>query len=449
MKNIFVLTTAILFSGISLLGQGIFESLTTSDEKNEEKPSINLGGYVRGSAYGGSEYYDYSNLFGEFALQGSLKKGKTFFYGEVRFIDGLFYNERESFVDLTEAYAGYQSDRFSAYIGNQIVSWGRTDGFNPTNNITPVDYFFLTSDNDDQLLSNFLLRTKINLTPSIELDLIAIPFFKESVYRYDLFSISEQAAFVDAKPIDKTFKNSSIAARLNFELPAAGFSLSYFRGYDPFYGIKINSIQLFPSVRINYIPDFYLKNTIGGDFAIPIKQTILRGEAALNITENYKNQMHIPNPDVSYVFGIERNIFGYIAIVQYVGKFTLDYKELTTPILTDPNNQAELMQYAYDMINYESEMVNRRIFNQQEQTNHAIMLIINKSFAYDLLDARMTGYSNFTTEEYLIRPEISYKLTDELSLSAGSHLMFGPEESMFNYSGKVLNGGFISLKASF
>lgn len=433
----------------SSFSQGLFESLTTSDEKSEEKPSISLGGYVRGSAYGGSESFDYSTVFGEFALQGNLKKGKTFFYGEVRFLDGLFFNDRESYVDLTEAYAGYQSDRFSAYIGNQIISWGRTDGFNPTNNITPVDYFFLTPDNDDQLLSNFLVRTKINLSQSVELDLIAIPFFKESVYRYDLFNISEQADFADAKPIDKTFKNSSIAARLNFELSKAGFSLSYFRGYDPFYGIKVNNIQLFPNVRINYIPTFYLKNTIGADFATPINQTILRGEAALNITENYKNQMHIPNPDISYVLGIERNIFGYVAILQYVGKYTLDYYDLTEPIITDPNDQAELMQYAYDIINYESELVNRRIFNQQEKTNHAIMLIINKSFAYDLLDTRISGYYNFTSEEYLIRPEISYKLTDELSLSVGAHLMFGPEKSMFNYSGKVLNGGFLSLKASF
>jgi hypothetical protein len=445
-----IILSLLAVSCLGLTAQGLFESATTSsDNEDENKKTYALGGYVRGSAYGGSANYDYTNVFGEFALNGRLSKGKTFFYGEVRFLNGLFFDQNETIVDLTEAYAGYQSKYFSIYLGNQIISWGRTDGFNPTNNITPKDYFFLTPEIDDQLLSNFMLRTKINFKPEIDLELITIPFFKESVYRYDLFQISDEARFYEAKPTEKTIENSSFAARLNFNLPAAGFSFSYFHGYDPFYGFKINDIMLFPSMRIYYIPDFYKKNTFGADFELPIQKTIIRAEAAFNLTKNYRNSMHIPNPDISYVVGLENNFNGYIAILQYIGKYTFDYSALDEPSMPNSQEQSALIQYAYDMINYESELFNRKIFGQQEKTNHAVMLSINKFFAHDIMNARLSGYYNITTAEYLVRPELIWNITDGLTAIIGAHLMFGPEESIFNHSGSVLNGGFLSLKASF
>ena len=103
--------------------------------------------------------------------------------------------------------------------------------------------------------------------------------------------------------------------------------------------------------------------------------------------------------------------------------------------LDDPSDPLAIAYYAEAMIRYESARFNRKIFNQQEKTNHALSLTLSKSFAYDTWNAELTGYYNITSEEYMIRPKITWKATDALSLSAGGSYMKGPENSIFWYAG--------------
>ena len=117
---------------------------------------ININGYGRGSVFGGGTAYDLASAFAEFALQTSLTRGKALLVSDIRFRTGVFFNENESAFRIKELYAGYKGEKLHVLLGNQIVNWGRSDGFNPTNNITPDDYFFLSPDPADQRLSNFM-----------------------------------------------------------------------------------------------------------------------------------------------------------------------------------------------------------------------------------------------------------------------------------------------------
>ncbi len=430
--------------------QELFENSISQSSEGEDANNVAFNGYSRGSAFGAGETFDYSTVFGEFCLQGKWTGNNTILYSDLRIRGGLYLGEEYTAFQLKEAYAGYSSDKIDVLLGNQIVIWGRTDGFNPTNNITPNDYFFLSSEPDDQKLSNFMLRAKYRLSDKFDIDLIGIPFYVPSVYRYDLFDMGQVATFTSASLPEKSFKNGSVAARFNVELPKIGFSMSYFRGYDPFHGFKIHQISwpdILPSITYTPIP--YLKNTVGADFAIPLGSWIVRGEAAYNNTSNYDTNMFIPNPDFAYVAGIERTIGGFTTIIQYIGKYVIDFNSLDMPTLSDSQNPLAMIQYAEDMVHYESTLFNRKIFNQQEETNHALSLTINRSFAYDTWNIELTGYYNITTEEYMIRPKITWKISDALSFSAGASYMEGPEKSIFNYSGPVLNGAFIELKTNF
>ena len=449
MSKKYLLLSAFAIYSLALPAQGLFESITSESETEEREGRASINGYVRGSAYGGSEDFDFSTLFGEFALQSRLSKGNTFFYGDARIRNGLFFDERLTILELKEAYAAYRGEKVSIYLGNQIVSWGRTDGFNPTNNITPNDYFFLSPDPDDQLMSNFMLRSKIRFTQNTELDLIAIPVFKKSNYRYGLFDMGEEAHFVETVMPEKKLKNSSFGVRLNTDLPAIGFSLSYFHGYDPFYGFRVENVQVSPNVSIDYIADFYKKNAVGADFALPVHNSIVRGEIAYNHTDDYRDNMHIPNPDLSYVFGFEHRLFEITSIFQYVGKFTFDFKELEAPTMPSPLDPDAMYQYAIDRIDYDSNRFNRKAFHQQAEFNHAFMISLNRFFAYETIEVGLTGYYNITSEEYMIRPNINWNLTDELTASAGASLMYGKDESIYDMAGKVLNGVYVSLRASF
>jgi len=428
-----------LIAGTESRGQGLLES-----------SQAEFNGFVRGSAFGGSELYDYSSLFGEFCLQSKFSQGKTYLYADLRFRGGVNFDEEYVKFQLREVYAGYQSDKFDLFLGNQIVVWGRTDGFNPTNNITPNDYFFLTSDMDDQKLSNFMLRMKYRISSVIDIELIGIPVYSPSDYRFDLFDMGDGVSFGEATLPEKSFGNGSLATRLNFEFSKAGVSVSYFRGYDPFYGFNVQSVDFTTGVAvITNSATPYLKNTIGLDFDLPVSSWILRGEAAYNITDDYEKNMHIPNPDIAYVFGIEHNFGDVTTILQYVGKQTLDFTKLQLPVLTDPSDPLAQIQYANEMIEYESALFNRKMFYQQEKTNHSIVLLLSKAFAYDTWNIEVGGYYNITSGDLMIRPKATWRISDALVASLGGNYMSGPDKSIFDYSAPVLSGIFAELKASF
>ena len=441
-----VLNLLVVFFGY---GQGIFENETKELEADTNK-RIEFNGFVRASGFGGTELYDYSSVFGEFCLQSKLSQGNAFLYADLRFRNGTAFDETFSDFQLKEAYAGWQSDKFDLLLGNQIVSWGRTDGFNPTNNITPNDYFFLTAEPDDQKLSNFMFRMKYRFTPVIELEIIGIPFYMPSNYRFELFDIGENVNFNKTLLPEKSFENSSYAARLNFDFSIVSFSVSYFKGYDTFHGFDVQSIDFSTDTpTVINIATPYLKNTLGADFSFPVGSWILRSEAAYNITNDYEEFMYIPNPDISYVAALEHNFWGVTSIFQYIGKYTLDFTKLQKPVLSDPANPLAQMQYAEEMIIYKSTLFNRKQFYQQKETNHAVMLSLSKNFAYDTWNAEFAGYYNISSEELMIRPKITYKPIDAFSFSLGGAYMTGADETIFSYSAPVLSGVFFELKATF
>ncbi len=440
----------LLLSSTTLFSQGLFESATVEDENNNNSFNLDFSGYGRGSAYLGFDNYDFTNVFGEFGLSGRLNYNRAFLFSDIRIREGYAFNESKTEIQLKEIYGGYSGEKFDAFLGNQIVTWGRTDGFNPTNCITPIDYFFLTGDADDQKLSNFMLRLKYRLNTQIELDVIAAPVYRASIYRYELFDLGEDVSFTDIALPDKTYMNASSAARLNFEYPGVGFSISWFRGYNPIYGFNVDNIDWATgSPVITNVPAPYLKNMIGADFSLPVNSWIIRGEMAYNITNDYKDKMYVPNPELSYVAGLERNFNGFNTILQYVGKYTLDFTELSEPSLPNPNDPVDQMRYANELIYYESELFNRKQFYQQQETNHALVLTISKPFAYDTWNVELTTYYNFTSQEYMLRPKISWNISDALTASTGFSNMDGPEKEIFDYAGPVLNGAFLELKINF
>ena len=430
--------------------QSLFQSTLDSTATPGQNSSLTLNGYGRGSIFGGGETYNLASTFAELSLQANLKRGKTFLVSDIRFREGVFFGMSDQQLQLKELYVGYRDEKLDVFLGNQIVSWGRTDGFNPTNNITPNDYFFLSANPDDQKESNFMLRFKYRVIPSIELELIGIPFYRASNYRYDLFALGENVSFANTALPAKELKNGSLAARLNFELPVIGFSVSYFRGYDPYHGFDVQNIDWSTGTpQITNIATPYLKNTLGADLAIPVQNWIVRAELAYNRIENPTDKMYIPYSDLAYVAGLESNWSGFTVIGQYIGKYSPDFIALTPPTLTDPTNLLAQMQYATEQINYQNRLFNRRIFYQQEKTNHAAALSVSKSFGYDAWNAELAAYYNFTSEEWLIRPKLTWKINDSLSASLGGSYMAGPVSSLFDYSAPIMNGGFLELKASF
>jgi hypothetical protein len=420
--------------------QGLFENATNQQDSNK-KFLLDIGGYGRGSAYGLSPSYDYNNVFAEFAFQGKLSLKRTFLYTDLRFRYGMEFNVLGPTFELKETYVGYQSPKLDLYLGAKIITWGRCDGFNPTDNITPYNYFFLTANPDDQKLSNFLMHTRWHITPALNLELVLIPYYRPSVYRYDLFDLGDYTTFTAPTWPAKTFENGSIAGRFNADFSGVGFSASYFRGFDPYYGFTISSFTmqgLTPQVQLTAKP--YQKSTFGADLSVPIGSWIIRAEGTYTHTNDYDTNMYIPNPGFYYVAGVEYSFWNIVAILQYIGHYTLDFVSLDD--LPPP-------QTVEQMVNRELTSFNRKIFYQEKEANHALSLSMSRSFLHETLSAQATGYYNFTSEEWFVRPKIAWKITDHLETSLGGFYSYGPDQSLYYYASDIFNGVFLELKATF
>lgn len=446
-KKVTILTIILL--PLLVQSQGLFEIYNKSESSSSNKPNI-LNGHIKAQTWLKNSDNYVTNAFGEVSLQFEVNKNFVLAKSDIRIRKGYIFNNDSFTTEIKEAWAGIRTPHFDISLGEQIINWGRTDGFNPTNNITPTDYFFLSPNPDDQKVSNFLLKTKIRLAPSIDAEIIVIPIFRPSIYRYELLYMGDNITFKQAVSPIKKVTNSSLATKLNFEYPGIGFSISWFSGFDPFYGFDLQKVDFSKGTpEIVYIPAYYKKNTLGTDFAIPIGNVIIRSEAALNLCNNETQEMYIPKNNMNYVAAIEFNVSEVTAILQYIGNYTLNFQSLEIPELTNPLDPLAQIDYIQKTIRYESELMNRKIFHQQESTNNGLSLTLSGNFAYETLNAEISCFYDFTSEEVLIKPQASYKLSDALSITAGYHFMRGEEKSLFGYAAPIMNGGFIELKINY
>lgn len=434
MKVILICTVA-FFAVISEIAYA--QEATDTIEAN--RPVCNYSGNIRGFAFAGSERFDYSCALAEvrFGVDASVKKTLTF-RSDLRFRYGYQFNEENTILNLREAYAGFVSKPFSVTLGKKVLDWSRVDAYSVSNRLTPTDYFYFSPDADDQKLSQWMMHTKVMFGNRISWQIAAIPFFNPSVYRFDLFDMGENAVFEQAVMPERTFSNGSIASRLNFELNAIGFAFSFFEGYSTEYGFTLSGVNFFNDpIEAILRPVYHRMRSASCDFEVPAGSWIFRGELAYNQIKDTGNMMYLPRNGFHYVFAVEKSFFNITSMAEYIGHFTMDFEPLVTP-----TNVIEDM--LYQLFNF-----NRQIFYQQNKFNHAAALILARDFLYGTIQANLALYYNITSEEFTVRPQISYSVNDNLKVTVGGMYMRGPENSIFSYSSEIMNGAFVQLKASF
>lgn len=433
-----------------LLAFLICSSGFSQETKQPDENIFKLNGNVREVAFFGGNSPEGSLLMTEFALKGGMEYQQAIIFSDIRIRMGEALGEKLDILNLKELYAGFKSEKFDILAGEQIRVWGRTDGFSPNDYLNSSDYFFLTPDQDDQRLPSLILSAAFRFNPSLSIELLALPKYRPSVYRYELFDMGDNVSFTDVLLPEKKWENGSLAGRLNIDLPSIGISIYGFRGYSPFFGFTVDTVDWgggYP--QISYTPEPYQHIALGTDFDLLLGSMIFRGDLAYKMTDGYETRMNVPNTQLDYVFSLEYMISTVSIVGQYIGKYVNDFRELTEPQLLDPANPLAQLAYGTEMTNYESTLFNRKVFHQQEEMNHAISLILSGQFFYNVLDIDLAGYYNLTSEEYLIRPMLAWHVTDHLEFAIGGNIIGGPEKTPFDYSGTVMNGVFTELKATF
>lgn len=408
-----------------------------------------LGGYVRGQAWYAHQASTFNALYGECALKVSGHTGAVFYASDVRARDGLFFNERQTLLELKEAYVGYRTSWFETSLGKQIYGWGRVEGFNPTNNLTVYDYFRLSDQPDDQKLGVFQWLLSVRPIDASTLTLVWQPLFTPSIYRYELFDMGQGVTFTDPVKPKPNLGQGNLSLRWNVEVPAVGFSLSYFNGYDPYHGINLVGFDLQPTPQLTYQPAYFRKQSIGADLALPIGSVIFRAEAAYDLSSDDADRVYLPKSDLNAVVGLETVLWGVTTLAQYQATFTSNWEAPVIPVLTNPSDPVEQYAFAYAMARYETALFNRKIMHQEKASQHALMLSLQRNLAFETLSLSVTGLYDLTTREYIVRPELAWSWTDALTFKWCGVWMDGPVRSLYDYAGKVLAGLGVGLTVTF
>jgi len=141
----------LLLTTFSLPAQSLFDDVLQEDLSSSAALNYELNGYVRGGIYvgpvPGKSGYESKDRYGEAALKLRLRKGQWGdAYSELRFRNTNNSESSASSFTIREAYVSAYLGAFDLRIGQQVVQWGKADGYNPTNVITPLDLLAFSPD---------------------------------------------------------------------------------------------------------------------------------------------------------------------------------------------------------------------------------------------------------------------------------------------------------------
>lgn len=119
-----------------------------------------LHGYARTGMFGAKETLRHYYTEGEMQLDFSLARRARAFT-ELRYRlekSGSHWEAREVYVD-------FSYNEWDVRIGQQIFQWGRADGYNPTNCLSPQDLSVYSPDYDDKRMGRLAARITYNFYP--------------------------------------------------------------------------------------------------------------------------------------------------------------------------------------------------------------------------------------------------------------------------------------------
>jgi len=444
---------------IPVHSQGLFEMGGAKSENVREHP-IEINGYGRGTLYiaeeDGNAKVSSGYIEAAFRMKFIPDHSVTLF-SELRLRGGYEYGSRILEPVLRELYADIYMGRLDLRVGHQIIVWGRADGINPTDNLTPKNYFVRSPEPDDMSLGNYLLRGRYRVTGNIRLEGIWVPFSRYSIYRFDLFEMPDYVRFKHADNLAWESSGGNIGLKAEFLFRGIDGSVSWFSGFDPQPGINIDYLrmEMTGDIAMDLAAKVYRHNLIGADFATVAGSFGIRGEAGLRMpVDEYRNKIFTPRTDIRYVFGIDRTIGNLNIIAQYIGQWVPGYQEMPELILFHQSNGMlfqEQVSYAEipAMIDSQIEGFNRIIHGQTHRTSHSFSLRPSLDLIYETFKIEAFAMYNISTRELTVMPRVTYRVTDCWNISVGGQYFSGPENTLNDMAGPLFNGGYLEVRRSF
>jgi hypothetical protein len=328
---------------------------------------------------------------------------------------------------LLEGYVTARFEKADLRIGKQIVAWGRADGINPTDNLTPRDFTVMLPFEDDQRFGTPAAKLDAYLSPEHTLTVFATPFFEPS--RIPL--PTEGVTFVEKQPA-RTLSNTEIGLKLNKAGEGFDWSVSYFRGFSLLPGMRlVGGTPAGPIQELHYDRI----TVLGADFARNYGRFGFRGEVAyVDTPDDAGTDSGTKNPHLHWVAGLDRTFLDNLNVnVQFFQRRVRRHQ--SAEAVADPVERGVAIQNAV-------------LAGQRDRVSSGISLRVSNKWFNDSLEAEIFAVVNLTRNDRFVRPLLTYAFTDHWKGTIGAEFYRGAADTQFG-SLKRNSGVFAELRYGF
>jgi len=292
-------------------------------------------------------------------------------------------------------------------VGRQILTWGTGDLIF-INDLFPKDWQSFFIGRDTEYLKAPSDAAKVSLFGDwANLDVVYTPQFdpdrfingrRLSYWNSNLGRLAGEDAIIHTDKPNGWFKDSELAARLYKNINNYEFALYGYRGYwkSPGGYNAAMSQAIFPDLNV---------------YGASIRGAIGKGIGNLEVGYyesaddlSGKNNL-IDNSQMRYLIGYTQEIGrDFTAGVQYYVEQMLDYSQYKSNLISGP---------------------------ARDRDRHLIMLRLTKLLMNQNLRCSMFTYFSPSDKDVHMRPNINYKLNDNLALEIGGNIFFGDYPNTF------------------
>jgi hypothetical protein len=320
-------------------------------------------------------------------------------------------------VDMRQAYLDIYLPNIDFRVGLQQITWGKADGVFITDVVSPKNLQeFLLPDFNEIRMGITAIRGEYFLGNS-SIELIWVPLFSPNTLPEtgSIWSVSPIDFSDSGSAVEKSLSNSEIFGR--YSLFSSAIDLEIMAGYT--WDDEPTPHLVSPPPSPAYALDHHRITLFGGSFGSTIGGFVLRGEGAYYSGKYFQSKDSalsdgtIRKDYLHYMGGIDYRQSGWSLSTQFIQKFILDY---------------------------DKEMVS-------DELDTMMTFLVSRNFLGDILRAELFVYTGLNSSDALIRPTITYAVTDDLALVLGGNIFAGEEGTFGQYNDNDMI--YAKLKMSF
>jgi hypothetical protein len=326
-------------------------------------------------------------------------------------VKGDFFHDAltgEFDVDLREAYVDYTTGDFDLRLGRQVVTWGVGDLLF-INDVFPKDWVSFFSGRPIEYLKVGVdgFRTRYS-GEAINAELLVVPFFEPdnvpTSERFFLFDPFASVAARDEKRPGNTYGNTELALRLYRRLGDFDVSVHAYRGFWRTPAMRPDSFTS-PTRVTAFYPDLSV-------YGLSAQGNALNGVVSMEAGYYHSRDDEdgddpvVPNSEARFLVGYQRQLWKDFTFgLQYYGEVMED-------------NSAYRRSLPMGL-------------PAQREYRDTVTLRLEQLLKHQAWKLSLFTFYSLVDDDYLIRPRISYKFSDNLSASLGGNVFGGEQDTTY------------------